>query len=259
MHGINVEAALTIFNVTEAVCRGLEWSQNGDRPEANRMNILLAEDDREVADYVVKGLREAGHTANAVADGDTALIEASHGDFDVLILDRMLPGTDGLSIVKALRAMDNDTPVLILSALGEVDHRVEGLRAGSDDYLTKPFAFSEVLARVEALGRRRPSAGHSNLLRVADLELDKLARTATRGGRSIELLPREYALLEFLMEHVDQVVTRTMLLEKLWGLNFDPQTNIVDVHISRLRQKIDKDSEQPLIHTVRGMGYVLRD
>lgn len=222
------------------------------------MNILLAEDDQEVCDYVIKGLREAGHTANAVEDGDTALIEAAHGDFDVLILDRMLPGTDGVSIVKALRAMGNETPVLILSALGEVDHRVEGLKAGSDDYLSKPFAFSEVLARVEALGRRRTNTGQANTVRVADLELDKLARTAHRAGRNIELLPREYALLEFLMDHVDQVVTRTMLLEKLWGLNFDPRTNIVDVHISRLRQKIDKDSEHALIHTVRGMGYVLR-
>ncbi|MEM6512296.1 MAG: response regulator transcription factor [Pseudomonadota bacterium] len=223
------------------------------------MNILLAEDDHEVSDYVIKGLREAGHTANAVDDGDTALIEATHGDFDVLILDRMLPGTDGVSIVKALRAMGNTTPVLILSALGEVDHRVEGLRAGSDDYLTKPFAFSEVLARVEALGRRRNVTEQDTTLRVADLELDKLTRTARRGGESIELLPREYALLEFLMEHVGQVVTRTMLLEKLWGLNFDPQTNIVDVHISRLRQKINRQSDDALIHTVRGMGYVLRD
>ncbi|MEM9335135.1 MAG: response regulator transcription factor [Pseudomonadota bacterium] len=222
------------------------------------MNILLAEDDLEVCDYVIKGLREAGHNANAVNDGDTALIEATHGDFDVLILDRMLPGTDGVSIIKALRAMGNDTPILILSALGEVDHRVEGLRAGSDDYLSKPFAFSEVLARVEALGRRRASAEQNTTLKVADLELDKLTRSARRGGQAIDLLPREYALLEFLMERQDQLVTRTMLLEKLWGLNFDPQTNIVDVHISRLRQKINKDDGAALIHTVRGMGYVLR-
>ncbi|MEM1155283.1 MAG: response regulator transcription factor [Pseudomonadota bacterium] len=222
------------------------------------MNILIAEDDHEIGDYVVNGLREAGHAANAVTDGDTALIEATHGAFDVLILDRMLPGMDGLSVVKALRAMGNETPVLILSALGEVDHRVEGLRAGSDDYLTKPFAFSEVLALVEALGRRRSGTTPSTVLKAADLELDRLSRTVRRSGRAIALLPREYALLEYLMEHAEQVVTRTMLLEKLWGLNFDPQTNIVDVHISRLRQKIDKDNDPQLIHTIRGMGYVLR-
>ncbi|MEM9172721.1 MAG: response regulator transcription factor, partial [Pseudomonadota bacterium] len=186
------------------------------------MNILIAEDDPEVSSYVAKGLREAGHTATAVADGDTALIEASHGDFDALILDRMLPGADGLSVVKALRAMGNTTPVLILSALGEVDHRVEGLRAGSDDYLTKPFAFSEVLARIEALYRRRRPQPQDSLLSVGDLSLERLSRTVTRDNKTIELLPREYALLEYLMEHANQVVTRTMLLEKLWGLNFDP-------------------------------------
>ncbi|MEM1155080.1 MAG: response regulator transcription factor [Pseudomonadota bacterium] len=223
------------------------------------MNILLAEDDRDVSNFIVKGLREAGHAAQCVADGDTALIEASHGEYDVLIFDRMLPGTDGLSVLKALRAMGKMTPVLILSALSEVDHRVEGLRAGSDDYLTKPFAFSEVLARVEALGRRRTSLPQTNTIRVADLELNMLGRTVTRGGSNIVLLPREYALLEFLLLHLGQVVTRTMLLEKLWGLNFDPQTNIIDVHISRLRQKIDKDAGQPLIETVRGMGYIIRE
>ncbi|MEM6819088.1 MAG: response regulator transcription factor [Pseudomonadota bacterium] len=223
------------------------------------MNILIAEDDHEISDYIMKGLREAGHNAQAVDDGDTALIEASHGTFDVLIVDRMLPGTDGLSIVRALRAMGKDTPVLILSALGEVDHRVEGLRAGSDDYLSKPFAFSEVLARVEALGRRQRDVNSApTQLRVGDLVLDKLTRSATRNGTEIELLPREYALLEYLMDHAEQIVTRTMLLEKLWGLNFDPQTNIVDVHISRLRQKIDREFDTPLIHTVRGMGYVVR-
>lgn len=223
------------------------------------MNILLAEDDHDVSEFIVKGLREAGHTAHFVADGDTALIEASHGEYDVLILDRMLPGTDGLSVLKALRAMGKMTPVLILSALSEVDHRVEGLRAGSDDYLAKPFAFSEVLARVEALGRRRMNALQTNTICVSDLELNLLGRTVTRGGRNIVLLPREYALLEFLLLHLGQVVTRTMLLEKLWGLNFDPQTNIIDVHISRLRQKIDKDARRPLIETVRGMGYIIRE
>ena len=222
------------------------------------MNILIAEDDVEVSAYVAKGLREAGHTVEVFADGDSALIESSHGNFDVLIVDRMLPGLDGLSVIKALRATGNDTPALILSALGEVDHRVEGLRAGSDDYLSKPFAFSEVLARVEALGRRRQPGREATTLTVGELVLDRLARTARRGEQSIELLPREYALLEYLMDHAGQVVTRTMLLEKLWGLNFDPQTNIVDVHISRLRQKIDSGHDAPLIHTVRGMGYVIR-
>ncbi|MEM1141599.1 MAG: response regulator transcription factor [Pseudomonadota bacterium] len=222
------------------------------------MNILVAEDDQDVSGFVASGLREAGHTAHCVENGDHALIEASHGDFDVLILDRMLPGTDGIAIVKALRAMGKETPVLILSALGEVDHRVEGLQAGSDDYLSKPFAFSEVLARVEALGRRRPAVTPVTKLRVADLELDQLSRSASRNGNRIDLLPREYALLEYLMTHQGQVVTRTMLLERLWGLHFDPQTNIVDVHISRLRQKIDKGFDPPLIETIRGMGYVLR-
>ncbi|MEM7082067.1 MAG: response regulator transcription factor [Pseudomonadota bacterium] len=222
------------------------------------MNILLAEDDPEISAFLIKGLSQAGHTAQAVADGDTALIEASHGAFDVLILDRMLPGTDGLSIVKALRAMGCNTPVLILSAMGDVDHRVEGLRAGSDDYLTKPFAFSEVLARVEALGRRPHPTAQATELRVADLEIDRLTRVATRAGVELELLPREYALLEYLIEHANQIVTRTMLLEQLWGLHFDPKTNIVDVHISRLRQKVDKGHEHALIHTIRGMGYALR-
>lgn len=223
------------------------------------MNVLVAEDDAEVSAYVVKGLREAGHTAAAVGDGDTALIEATHGNFDVMVFDRMLPGMDGISIIKALRATGDQTPILILSALGEVDHRVEGLRAGSDDYLIKPFAFSELLARIEALARRTSPTVDDSVLRVADLELDRLTRQVKRGGRAIDLLPREFALLEYLMRHSGQVVTRTMLLEQLWGLHFDPQTNIVDVHISRLRQKIDKGQQVSLIHTMRGMGYVLRE
>ncbi|MEM8608318.1 MAG: response regulator transcription factor [Myxococcota bacterium] len=222
------------------------------------MNILVVEDDAEVSAYVVKGLEEAGHHARAVLDGDSALLEASHGQFDAVIIDRMLPGLDGISVVKALRAMGKDTPVLILSALGEVDHRVEGLRAGSDDYLTKPFAFSELLARVEAMARRSRRSEAHTALSVGDLELDLLSRTAKRGDRSIELLPREFALLEYMMVHAGQVVTRTMLLESVWGLNFDPQTNVVDVHIARLRQKIDKGFDTRLIHTVRGAGYVIR-
>ena len=223
------------------------------------MNLLIVEDDADVAAYVVQGLQQSGHTAQWLEDGNTALIEAQHGGFDVMVIDRMLPGLDGISLIKALRAIGIDTPVLILSALGEVNHRVEGLRAGSDDYLTKPFAFSELLARIEALARRNKPGSQESSLQVADLSLDLLARRAQRRGQDIELLPREFALLEFLMRHAGQVVTRTMLLESVWGLNFDPQTNIVDVHISRLRKKIDKDFDHPLLHTMRGAGYVIRD
>ena len=222
------------------------------------MKILLVEDDEEVNRYVARGLTEAGHNVHALTDGNDAFIEASHGSYDVWVVDRMLPGLDGLSMIKALRAMENRTPALILSALGEVDHRVEGLRAGSDDYLTKPFAFSELLARVEVLTRRVEQEAPSQVLQVENLEMDLLSRTVRRGQRQVDLLPREFSLLAYLMRHSGQVVTRTMLLEQVWQLNFDPQTNLVDVHISRLRQKIDRDEETALIHTVRGVGYVLR-
>lgn len=223
------------------------------------MNILLIEDDLEVSAYVAEGLKQAGHSVSRVSDGDAALIEASHGEFDVLIVDRMLPGLDGMSVIKALRAMENHTPAIILSALGDVDHRVEGLRAGANDYLIKPFAFSELLARVEILGARNVhSVQPSNTIQVADLCLDKMTRVVKRGSRELDLLPREFALLLYLLENTERVVTRTMLLEHVWSLNFDPKTNIVDVHISRLRQKLHQGNEPPLIHTVRGAGYVLK-
>ncbi|MEM9597093.1 MAG: response regulator transcription factor [Acidobacteriota bacterium] len=222
------------------------------------MRILLIEDDLEVAGYIQNGLRESGHAVDCCHDGRDGLLQAAGGGYDLLIVDRGLPGLDGLALVKTLRGAADGTPVLFLTALGEVDHRVEGLRAGGDDYLTKPFAFSELLARVEALHRRRTQAAPTTELRVADLVLDLLTREAKRGNDSIELLPREFALLEFLMRHAGQVVTRTMLLEKVWDYHFDPQTNVIDVHVSRLRRKIDRGSESPLIHTVRGVGYVLK-
>ncbi len=224
------------------------------------MRVLIVEDDREVAAYLQKGLKQQGYTVDHAADGKEGLLLASTEEYDVLIIDRMLPGMDGLSIVKTLRASGNATPILILSALGEVDDRVSGLRAGSDDYLTKPFAFSELQARLDALLRR---ATHSptveTLLRVADLELDLLTRVARRGDQIIELQPREYRLLEYLMHNAGRVVTRTMLLEQVWDYYFDPQTNVIDVHISRLRSKIDKGFDNSLLHTVRGAGYILCD
>lgn len=221
------------------------------------MKILVIEDDPEVAGFVGKGFSEHGHVVDQCADGRTGLLLGSTQTFDVIVLDRMLPELDGLSVLKRLRAADVTTPVLILSALGDVDKRVEGLRAGSDDYLTKPFAFSELLARVEALGRRQAgsSEAEATVLETGDLTLNLLTRSATRAGVDIELQPREFTLLEYLMRHAGQVVTRTMLLEHVWDYNFDPQTNVIDVHISRLRSKIDKDFDQPLLHTVRGAGY----
>lgn len=222
------------------------------------MHILLIEDDLDAADYLVKGLRESGHQTNHEADGRAGLIKAVAETFDVLIVDRMLPGMDGLSLVQHLRATGNTTPVLFLSALGEVDDRVKGLRAGGDDYLVKPYAFAELLARVETLGRRPQSQPVSTSLRVADLEMDLLGRKVMRGNQAIDLQTKEFQLLEIMMRHVGQVMTRTMLLEKVWDYHFDPQTNVIDVHISRLRQKIDRDFDVPLIHTVRGAGYCLR-
>lgn len=222
------------------------------------MKILLIEDDPHVAGFLVKALRETGASVDHAAEGKEGLLLASGGGYDAMVVDRMLPGRDGLSIVRALRAAGDQTPVLVLSALGEVDHRVEGLRAGGDDYLVKPFAFSELHARLEALLRRSASEAPTTRLQVADLELDLLARTVSRGGRSLDLQPREFRLLEYLMRHAGQVVTRTMLLEHVWDYHFDPQTNVIDVHVSRLRRKIDRDFETPLLHTVRGAGYVLR-
>ena len=222
------------------------------------MRILIIEDDAEAGEYLCKGLRESGHGAELVQDGRDGLLQAATGEWDVLIVDRMLPGLDGLSLVRHLRATGHSTPVLFLSALGEVDDRVKGLRAGGDDYLVKPYAFSELLARVENLARRQTSAPVATRLRVADLELDLLTRKVTRAGKVIDLQPREFQLLETLLRHPGRVMTRTMLLETVWDYHFDPQTNVIDVHISRLRQKVDRGFEQPLIHTVRGAGYCLR-
>jgi len=226
---------------------------------ATAMRLLIIEDDSDAADYLVKAFREVGHVAEQAHDGEDGLALALDGGYDVLIVDRMLPKRDGLSVIATLREKGIETPVLILSALGQVDDRVKGLRAGGDDYLPKPYSFSELLARVEALGRRRGSRGEETVYRVADLELDRLSHRVMRGPEEIVLQPREFRLLEYLMRHAGQVVTRTMLLENVWDYHFDPQTNVIDVHISRLRSKIDKGFDQPLLHTVRGAGYVIRD
>ena len=222
------------------------------------MKLLVVEDDREAAAFLVKGLKESGHTVDHAADGREGLMLATTERFDAIILDRMLPGMDGLAIVAALRASDNATPVLILSALDQVDDRVRGLKAGGDDYLTKPYAFSELMARLESLLRRGAGGKTETKLKVGELEIDLLARTVRRGAAEIELLPREFRLLEYLARNAGHVVTRTMLLEQVWDYHFDPQTNVIDVHISRLRQKIDKGFTKPMLHTVRGAGYCLK-
>ncbi len=223
------------------------------------MRILIVEDDREAAAYLTKAFREAGHTADAAHDGIDGYAMAREGDYDVLVVDRMLPKLDGLSLIRSLREQKVQTPVLILSALGQVDDRVKGLRAGGDDYLPKPYSFSELLARIEVLARRRGGRNEDTVYRVADLELDRLSHSVRRGETEIVLQPREFRLLEYLMRHAGQVVTRTMLLENVWDYHFDPQTNVIDVHISRLRSKIDKGFTPPLLHTVRGAGYMIRD
>lgn len=224
------------------------------------MKLLLIEDDLQAAEYLGKGLKDSGYTVEHAADGREGLFKASQKGFDAIIADRGLPYLDGLSIIETLRQQGDRTPVLILSALGTVDDRVCGLRAGGDDYLTKPFAFSELLARIEALLRRGSfSGGEATRLKVGDLEMDLLTRKVTRGNRSLDLTAKEFQLLEYLMRRPGQVQTRTMLLEGVWDLHFDPQTNIIDVHMSRLRNAIDKGAEKPLIHTVRGTGYVLRE
>jgi two-component system OmpR family response regulator len=222
------------------------------------MHILVIEDDTVTANYLCKSLRESGHGVDHAVDGKDGLFMAMDGHYDALVVDRMLPQLDGLSIIKTLRASGAQTPVLILSALGEVDDRVNGLRAGGDDYLVKPFAFSELLARLEALTRRTELPQQQTVFQVGDLHMDLLSRSVKRAGQPIELQPTEFRLLEYLMRHAGQVVTRTMLLENVWDYHFDPQTNVIDVHISRLRGKIDKGFECPLLHTVRGAGYLLR-
>jgi two-component system, OmpR family, response regulator len=223
------------------------------------LKILLIEDDAENADYVANGLREEGHLITQVASGAEGLICAMGNGFDLLIVDRMIPGLDGLNLVKSLRAAGHHTPVLFLTALGGVEDRVSGLNAGGDDYLVKPFAFSELVARVAALGRRPPTTATETRLRVHDLEIDLLSHTVRRRGELIELQPREFRLLEYLMRHAGQVVTRTMLLEHVWDIHFDPRTNVVESHVSRLRGKVDKGFEAELIHTVRGAGYCVRN
>ena len=224
------------------------------------MRLLIIEDDREAAAFMVKALTEAGHVADHAADGREGLFMAGSEPYDVLVVDRMLPGRDGLSLIEVLRVTGDKTPVLILSALGSVDDRVRGLRAGGDDYLVKPYAFSELLARVEALGRRGQGQPQQvTKLSSGGLEMDLLARMVTRDGRPLDLLPREFAILEVLLRHAGSVVTRTMLLEKVWNYHFDPQTNVIDVHMARLRQKVDRGFDRPLIQTVRGAGYSLRD
>lgn len=221
------------------------------------MRVLIVEDDREVAKNIAKMLRENGHVVDCAHDGEDGLEMARDGAFDVLIVDRMMPRRDGLSMISELRGDGDKTPALVLSAMGEVDDRVEGLKAGGDDYLVKPYAPSELLARVDALARRRDPEAVKTRLSVGDLEMDLLARTVRRGEEAILLQPREFRLLEFLMRHAGQVVTRTMLLEKVWDYHFDPQTNVIDVHISRLRSKIDKPFGTNMLHTVRGAGYRL--
>ncbi len=231
------------------------------RADRGDVRILIIEDDRDVSSYVRKGLSQAGWNVDHADNGKDGLFLATTEQYDALIVDRMLPGIDGLTVVRTLRASDIDTPALILSALGEVEDRVSGLKAGGDDYLVKPFAFSELMARIEALIRRSRTAGTApaTTLDVADLHLDLLRREVRRGDRKIDLQPREFQLLEFLMRHAGQVVTRTMLLEGVWDYHFDPQTNVIDVHISRLRSKVDKGFDRELLHTVRGAGYRLGD
>jgi two-component system OmpR family response regulator len=222
------------------------------------MKMLLVEDNERVTRFVTKGLQEAGHTADHADNGRDGLFLAASERYDVIIMDRMLPGNiDGLSLISALRQSGNQTPILILSALADVDERIKGLRAGGDDYLTKPFAFGELLARLDALGRRTRQDGTITTLEVADLRMDLLSRKVARGTRQILLQPREFKLLEYLMRHAGQVVTRTMLLENVWDYHFDPQTNVVDVHISKLRQKIEPEPERSLLRTVRNAGYML--
>lgn len=223
------------------------------------MHILIVEDDIQAAQYLIKGLSENGHHVDHEADGKSGLFMAMENTYDVIIMDRMLPNLDGLSAIKTIRASGDTTPVMILSALGEVDDRVHGLRAGGDDYLVKPFAFAELLARLDVLSRRQGDIKQPETsLKVADLEMDLLTHSVKRAGKNIDLQPREFRLLEYLMRNQGQMITRTMLLENVWNFHFDPQTNVIDVHISRLRNKIDKNFDKPLLQTIRGVGYTMK-
>jgi two-component system OmpR family response regulator len=221
------------------------------------MRILIVEDDLEAAEVMDRGLTEAGHECVRAADGEDGLTAARGGEFDVMIVDRMMPRMDGITMIQTIRREGDQTPVLFLSALGEITDRVDGLKAGGDDYLVKPYAFAELNARVEALSRRRETGSVQTMLRVGELEMDLIGRAVHRQGKEIDLQPREFQLLEFMMRHAGQSVTRTMLLEKVWEYHFDPQTNVIDVHISRLRSKIDKGFDKPMLQTVRGAGYRL--
>jgi len=219
------------------------------------MKLLVVEDDATTGSYIARGLREEGHTVDLVTDGRDGLVQATGGTYDVMVVDRMLPQVDGMTLVKTLRAAGNRTPVLFLTSLGSVDDRIDGLNAGGDDYLTKPFAFGELSARVSALARRPQAVEQETVLRAADLEMNLITRKVTRGGQEIDLLPREFAILEHLLRRKGRVQTRTMLLESVWDISFDPMTNVVETHISRLRAKVDKPFETDLIQTVRGAGY----
>jgi two-component system, OmpR family, response regulator len=249
-HGRNIECLYSWPPVARAYIEG-------PPNKGNTLKILLVEDDKQIAEYVAKGLREKGHVVDRADNGRDGLYLATGERYEVMIVDRMLPHMDGLSLVKAARSSGVKTPALFLTTMGGVDDRVAGLEAGADDYLVKPFVFAELLARVSALARRPPIV-ETTSLRVGDLEIDLLSRNVTRGGKRIELLAQEFKILEYLMRHAGEIVTRTMLLEKVWDFHFDPKTNIVETHISRLRAKIDKGFDKPLLHTIRGAGYVIR-
>jgi len=250
---LSLPEARVLYEVAQALEGGRTAAEIGRTLGMDKAHLS-----RIVARFVTRGLREAGHTVAHADNGRDGLFSAASESYDVIVMDRMLPGNiDGLGIIEALRKAGNRTPILILSALSDVDERIKGLKSGGDDYLTKPFAFGELLARVDALGRRAGDPGADRVLQVGDLRMDLLSRRVTRGSRPVTLQPREFKLLEYLMRHAEQVVTRTMLLEAVWDYNFDPQTNVVDVHISKLRQKIELDSERPLVRTVRNAGYMM--
>jgi two-component system, OmpR family, response regulator len=253
------KATVSAPTLSKAGSNPVEGTSPTDQKPDGHMRILIIEDDKDAAQWLAKGLKESGHLPDSAHDGETGLAMAREGVHDILIVDRMLPKMDGLAIIRTLRAEANTTPVLILSAMSDVDERVRGLRAGGDDYLAKPYAFAELLARVEGMSRRNPGSTQETRLVVCDLEMDLLTRQVTRAGKPLLLQPREFKLLEYLMRHAGHIVTRTMLLENVWDYHFDPQTNVIDVHVSRLRGKIDKGFEEPILQTVRGAGYMLRD